>query len=67
MEGSERGSTILIRTPRSEHPSMEADSSRLSGRLVKKVFRMIMLNTLMAPGRIRLHTVFIISRFLISI
>ncbi|MNL48251.1 hypothetical protein D3C87_1710920 [compost metagenome] len=67
MEGSESGSTIRMRMPRSEHPSMDADSSRLSGSEVKNVFRMIRLKTLMAPGRIRLHTVFIIPRFLTRI
>ncbi|MNC83003.1 hypothetical protein D3C75_1367720 [compost metagenome] len=67
IEGSERGSTILMRMPRSEHPSIAADSSRLSGREVKKVFRIIKLNTLMAPGKTKLHTVSIMPRFLTRI
>src|SRR5690625_4392744 len=50
MAGNDRGRTILKRIPKSLHPSILADSSKLSGKFRKKVLKMIILNTLIVTG-----------------
>ncbi|MNW70994.1 hypothetical protein D3C74_505780 [compost metagenome] len=52
MDGRASGSMILKNTPKSVHPSILADSSRLSGRAWKKFRIMIRLKALTATGMI---------------
>lgn len=59
IAGIEQGSTIRNNTPKSLHPSIFADSSKPTGRFIKKLLRMIILNAFIETGITRANNVFI--------